>query len=869
MRLRFILLPLLIAASGACRSTDPQPEPEWVQEEGPPGFQDEPREPGVALAAPASARQDTSPFVGDEGLVQRRRQQRDHLVGEYLGQGERALDRADFETALVAFSTALQLDPGNQQARERLQRVESLMGDRYTVAADYLQDGTEREIVRRAQARMSAERAARLGDVALRQGEYARAIEHYREAQLILSYHPLIADDTLDERIVRGKLEEAAALAEQGRREGEQRVAEQARRAAEARERLERERRELKLVTLYEDAHAAFLAERYRQAEQITEQILVEDPGNPVALELRAIARDARHQRTQRDNRRDYREQWQRTFEDLSTMDVPQVEALVFDDLERWKETLGRKPIEQVSVADAFGDTERDVVMMRLEQTRISRISFGGEDGEGTPLVDVAAFLQSVTGINFLVSQKVREDLDEDDTMVTLELPERSVRKILDLISEMSEVRWKVEDGVVKFVTREELRGGQVLKQYEVRDLIQPIPSFPAREINIEPSGGLFLADEDIQDREANVVTSDLLDDLIRNNIAPESWDEDEANSLRITDMGVMVVNQTPEVHAQISQLLNDLRQATGIMVDIQARFLSVADNFLEDIGVDFRGLGQPGPGTNEFFDDFGDATTQGELGREIGTGTDSGVFRDEGSNGDLKARVQNLYDEMLGDPSTIQRSGGLSFQWTYLGDLQLQLILRAVQKSERIELVSAPRILVSNSGRANLSVLNQVTYVKDFDVEIAQAASIADPIVDVVQDGVILDVRPVVSADRRFITLELRPTIATLRRPIREAITTLGSQNAVTIQLPELDIQKVRTSIPMPDGATVLLGGLKISEKRDIRSGTPFLNKIPLVSMLFERKGTYNSNRKLNILLRANIIIPRELEPPLPMLGF
>ena len=41
---------------------------------------------------------------------------------------------------------------------------------------------------------------------------------------------------------------------------------------------------------------------------------------------------------------------------------------------------------------------------------------------------------------------------------------------------------------------------------------------------------------------------------------------------------------------------------------------------------------------------------------------------------------------------------------------------------------------------------------------------------------------RPVVSADRRFITLELRPTIANLRRPIREVVTTLGSQNSVTI---------------------------------------------------------------------------------------
>ncbi len=168
----------------------------------------------------------------------------------------------------------------------------------------------------------------------------------------------------------------------------------------------------------------------------------------------------------------------------------------------------------------------------------------------------------------------------------------------------------------------------------------------------------------------------------------------------------------------------------------------------------------------------------------------------------------------------------------------------------------------MTNTGRANLTVLNQVVYVKDFDVEIAQAASIADPIIDVVQDGVILDVRPVVSADRRFITLEVRPTIATLTRPIREKSTTLGSQASVTIQLPELELQRLRTTIPMPDGATVMLGGLKVSDKKDHRSGVPILNKIPLISMLFERKGKAISNRKLLILLKADIVIPAEHEP-------
>jgi type II secretory pathway component GspD/PulD (secretin) len=302
-------------------------------------------------------------------------------------------------------------------------------------------------------------------------------------------------------------------------------------------------------------------------------------------------------------------------------------------------------------------------------------------------------------------------------------------------------------------------------------------------------------------------------------------------------------------------------------MVDIHARFMKVEDNFLEDIGIDFRGLGAPGAGTASNFNDFGDSASLDELGDSPGRDNTLGAFLDEGGDGDVKARVEDLYDTQLGSDS-FQAAGGLSFQWTLLSDMQLELILRAISKSERIELVTAPRITVHNTSRANLSVLNQVAYIKDFDVEIAQAASIADPIVEVIQDGVILDVRPVVSADRRFVTLELRPTIAQLKRPIEERVTTLGSQNSVTIMLPEVEIQRVRTSVPLPDGGTVLLGGMKESVKHDQQSGVPILSKIPILSVFFERKGTFISNRKLLILLRANILIPTELAPTSAEMG-
>jgi type II secretory pathway component GspD/PulD (secretin) len=880
MRLRYLFCStILLTCTWSCRSssqpsesTAPEggetPQTAWSEAEGlaidrlrrvsAPTGQD-PTEASAPLSTQDQLAQDAE-------RLKRIRERQEFLSGAYIKRGNELIEQADLEGALGQFAQALEVMPSSQAARDGMRRVEALMGSGYAQASEFFEDAVSREAVRRAQARLSAEQASSKGDDALRAGNYQAAVDAYREAQIILRYHPLIATQSLDEQIVTGKLNDAIRMRDQAVSTAAARKQQQAEAAKAAREREQAAYRENQLRTLYSRANDDFNRENYASSEALAEQILMEDPGNETALKMRNVARMARHDKTNATTRRDYREQWRRTIDELDTMDVPQTNTLVYD-MRRWAEVSGREPLE-FTASRAGENAETRAVRARLESV-LFPVRFVGPDGTGSPLTEIAAFLQNLTGVNFLISQNVKFDLDEEETTILLDLPERSVKNVLELIADTSEnLRWKIEDGVVKFVTKEELVGGQILAMYEVRDLIHPVPNFSGREINVSPSGGLEQPDEDYEEREGLVVTSDALESLIRDNIDPESWNEDPRNALRIADNGTMVVFQTPEVQEKIRGLLDDLREATGIMVDIQARFLTVEDNFLEDIGVDFRGLGQPGLGTNNFLNDFGDASTQGDLGAEIGQGSDLGAFLDEGEDGDIRGRTENLYDLALGDADVLTGSGGLSFQWAYLNDLELQAVLRAVSKSERVELVTAPRLLVFNTARANIAVLNQVAYVQDFDVEIAQAASIADPIINVVQDGVVLDVRPVVSADRRFILMELRPTVATLTRPIREQATTLGSQNSVTIQLPEVDIQRVRTTVPMPDGGTVLLGGLKVSEKQDLRSGIPIVNKIPIVRFLFERKGQYVTNRKLLILLRANIVITQEQEPTPSQLG-
>jgi hypothetical protein len=59
-------------------------------------------------------------------------------------------------------------------------------------------------------------------------------------------------------------------------------------------------------------------------------------------------------------------------------------------------------------------------------------------------------------------------------------------------------------------------------------------------------------------------------------------------------------------------------------------------------------------------------------------------------------------------------------------------------------------------TGRVNIQVMRQVSYIRDFDVEIAQRAQIGDPIVGILREGIILDMQ-VMGVNRTMDTIERR----------------------------------------------------------------------------------------------------------------
>ncbi len=787
------------------------------------------------------------------------------LVQAYLAEGLAALEAGDLQAAYGHFANAWELDPADPAAASLFQQVATVLGKPGAGLMAVAADARQRAEARGDQARLLVQHDVAQGDAAMAADDPERAQTFYQDALTLLRADPAAAGSI-------GEAELAARIAV-ARRAAEDRASRQAdelaSRAAEQAELLDRaetERLDRRIEQLMSNANAAFLRDEYEVAEAALDEVLALDAGHQEAIGLKRIAARARHDRRDRVTRETYRNEWQDTFDEMLHDMVPPNDVMSFPDDEDWAEIVARGNKTFGSAGTSLSGIDA-AVADKLEKA--VPVSF-----EGEPLDQVLAHLSAVTGVSFLLSPAVRADADTSYEYNFSDKAAKPVSRTLKVLLEdltLPPLTYLIKDGVVKIITRDEARSDYVLQMYDIRDLTFTPVDYPAQDFNLLPSGTDADTFRDgVEDEEpVAFIGPDALLSLIQDNISPDSWTSDPERTIQLMP-GTLIVRQTPDVHAQIKQLLDDLRVNTHTLINIETRFVEVEDSFLEDIGVDLRGL--DGSLTNNFpLEDFGQSGAGGFSPGDptgIGTGNDPGFFYG-GKNGDLKGRTENLFDTVLGEPGTLNNSGGLSMQALFLDDTNVQAVLRAIAKYQTSNIVNAPSLTLRSGQRGNVKSMTTQTYVRDFEPEIAQAAVIAQPELDNVRNGVMLDVRAVASADLRFITMELRPTVVELvpdeqGNEIRTEVVSLATQNSsdVSIQLPELRIQRLRTTATIPDGGTLMLGGLKRSVEQQQSSGVPFLSDIPLLGSIFSRSGEYTSKRKLIILLKASIIAPEEHEP-------
>jgi type II secretory pathway component GspD/PulD (secretin) len=351
------------------------------------------------------------------------------------------------------------------------------------------------------------------------------------------------------------------------------------------------------------------------------------------------------------------------------------------------------------------------------------------------------------------------------------------------------------------------------------------------------------------------LIEIDDLATIIQENIAVGSWDADGV-SIEVSEGGILI-SHSVEVQAQVQAFLEDLRSFNSSMVTIESRFMSVGDSWIQEIGVDFRG--NDGIDLTDITNGLEDMASRGidnggtgSAGSNAAGPPSAGFFFDDGNDGDFRGRTENFFGSALGN--ALNTIGGLTFQMEFLDDAEVNMVLRAIEKSSTFELVNSQTLSVNDTQRAYVAVVLQKAYIQDFDVEVAQFQAVADPQVNVLHEGVVLDVRPTIHENRQYLTLEIQPTVAKVVN-VRQISTTLGGNTSpVNFDLPELEVQSINTSAVIPDGGSILLGGISDIRTVERRASVPWIAEVPLLGFLFKQEGYNDERQSLMILIRAKI---------------
>jgi type II secretory pathway component GspD/PulD (secretin) len=181
------------------------------------------------------------------------------------------------------------------------------------------------------------------------------------------------------------------------------------------------------------------------------------------------------------------------------------------------------------------------------------------------------------------------------------------------------------------------------------------------------------------------------------------------------------------------------------------------------------------------------------------------------------------------------------------LGRRTLVSFVEALQSVNLSDVQASPLIRVLDNVPARTQVGERTpTRVADYGSQAGGgggqggATNIPQITVDYVDTGIILEVTPhLASGDLVWMDVYVERSGVELRE------VDLG---------PQFNTQNARSRVLAADGETVVIGGLTVTEKTEVRAGIPILQDLPLVGRLFRLTREQTIQRDLMILLTPQI---------------
>jgi type IV pilus assembly protein PilQ len=458
----------------------------------------------------------------------------------------------------------------------------------------------------------------------------------------------------------------------------------------------------------------------------------------------------------------------------------------------------GNSVIVEVKEQELVAQTEEEEVKFFEEKTyEGTKVTFNFQD---IPVRSVLQLIADVSDLNIVVADSVGGNL-------TLRLTNVPWDQALDIVMDARNLDMRKNGNVLWIGPTAEIaaREQQLLKAQQDRRILEPLQT-----VLIPMSYSKALEMKTLIEESTNSVDSEygLLSE--RGSVTVD----ERTNTLLITD--------TAERILEIRELLTELDYAVR-QVQIESRIVIASSEFAHDLGVRF------GVTAWHFGSNIGVIGADGNVTDTINPAIDP---RDDGLI-DIPG-YPNRYEVNLPAATANAATLGLSF---LTSNLLLDLELSALESEGEGEIISMPRVVTANQAEAFVKQGVEIPYEESTSSG-ATAVQFKDAVLE-------LRVTPLITPDNR-VQMDLKVKQDTVGQIFQ---TSRGGS------VPSIDTRQLETKVLVPNGETVVLGGIFQDEKSSKEEKVPWLGDIPGVGSLFRRRANQTRKRELLIFITPTIV--------------
>ena len=347
-----------------------------------------------------------------------------------------------------------------------------------------------------------------------------------------------------------------------------------------------------------------------------------------------------------------------------------------------------------------------------------------------------------------------------------------------------------------------------------------------------------------------------------------------------------------------IDQIVESVTKTEPVQVIVTVTMIKTEQRNLKELGFDWL-LDDFSLGGGNFLS----GGTQGTGGNINDINVPAGVTRKPLTAGNRSGNEAIQTDSIDGfiDTNTqgfargASRAPGILTVNGLLNGTSYQAVMRGLDQKKGIDLMTAPSTVTRSGQQASVRVIRELIYPSEYEApQLPNSVGIINdpnnggggggnpsPIFAVTPAtpsafekrdvGVVLDVLPTVSQDKRYVDLQLNPSITdfdgfvNFGSPISSAVESpfpgvapiTQELTANAILLPVFSVKRANTNITIADGATVVIGGLVQERIQKVDDQTPILGDLPLVGRLFQSSATAPVRTSLVFFVNVKLVDP------------